>query len=395
MVSGRLIYARSSTALGVRPGSGAVGFDLGLASGKELVIEGSSSEKEAVGLEIKLVFPTVGGPTFGGEVSWGSTKTTSYSVSWSQAVEFSGAVGGQGIMENEDNYDYMPYVWLQEARSRAGVKQAFLVLDYWVPCVDCGGLYLPPPIKPGLPITPTAPLISSSTHPDPATWYPTNAAGFSWTQPPDDPAALAGYSWYLDRAPDTLPDAGITGPNADYTYTDLADGIWYLHVRAAGADDLWGEPSHRAIRVDTNAPVVSLTVDPPWPTGNSGWYTTPLTVTVTADDGSGSGVAAVEFSTDGATWQPYTAALPFTADTASTTVWARATDGAGHTSTPVSTTFKIDMTPPTSRVSGGEGPGAWVATVSTNSAGNEQLTLLGAIHDELSGRAGMDLGWDD
>ena len=51
----------------------------------------------------------------------------------------------------------------------------------------------------------------------------------------------------------------------------------------------------------------------------------------------------------------------FSADTPGATVYARATDAAGHVSAPVSTTFKIDRTPPDSHVAGGAGPGAWVA----------------------------------
>jgi uncharacterized repeat protein (TIGR01451 family) len=139
---------------------------------------------------------------------------------------------------------------------------------------------------------------------------------------------------------------------------------------------------------------VSLKVDPPWPSGSSGWYVTPVTVSATADDGNGSGVAIMEVSADGVNWQPYIAPWKFSADTSGRTIYARATDAVGNVSDPVSVTFKIDRTAPDSHVSGGDGPGALVAQVSPNAAGNQVLSLAGAITDDLSGRAGMDLGVD-
>ena len=56
---------------------------------------------------------------------------------------------------------------------------------------------------------------------------------------------------------------------------------------------------------------------------------------------------------------------------------------------PVSTTIKIDRTPPNSHVAGGAGPGALVAKVTTDAAGNQVVVLAGAISDNLSGRAGI------
>ncbi|MEZ4768050.1 MAG: hypothetical protein R2844_06435 [Caldilineales bacterium] len=43
---------------------------------------------------------------------------------------------------------------------------------------------------------------------------------------------------------------------------------------------------------------------------------------------------------------------------------------------------------------GGQGPGAWIAQVVTNTVGNQELVLAGAIADDLSGRSGMDLNYD-
>ncbi|MFX1411599.1 MAG: LamG-like jellyroll fold domain-containing protein, partial [Promethearchaeota archaeon] len=241
---------------------------------------------------------------------------------------------------------------------------------------------------PGL--APLPPVIDSPTHPDPATWYANRTATFTWAQPVGDPATVTGYRWYLDHAATTVPDPIHLGLTTTVTYQDLPDGLWYLHLRARGDGDEWGDTAHRALRIDVDPPQVTLALDPPAPTGNASWYNTPLTVTVVTTDGTGSGVAAVEVSTDGVTWTPYTAPLSFPTDTPTTTLWARATDVAGHVSTPVSATFKVDVTPPSSKVEiGGQTFGVYIAHVVTDTLGNQHLVLAGHITDTLSGRAGM------
>ena len=124
--------------------------------------------------------------------------------------------------------------------------------------------------------------------------------------------------------------------------------------------------------------------------GFNGWYKTPVAATVAVTDVAnsgesvGSGVATVEVSTDGTTWQPYTAPIAFNNPTAGTTLWARATDQAGHTSEPVSTTLKIDLAPPTSVDR--DDMGLSYLNISSDEVGNAQLMLGGASHDSLAGR---------
>ncbi len=138
-------------------------------------------------------------------------------------------------------------------------------------------------------------------------------------------------------------------------------------------------------------------LDPPRPGDNGGWYDVPVTATVTATDLStsagqaGSGVVSVEVSTDGVTWLPYAAPLVYDADMPPTPFWARATDAVGHTSEPVSTTFGLDLTAPTSVA----GPGCWdpggdcVAEVFSDTLGNQSLRLVGGLDGTLSGAKGL------
>jgi hypothetical protein len=389
-VNGQVLYTRKGTQLGLRPGLGGQDFDMGLAQEGEQVTEDSTAKSFALGMELK--------PAGGGERSWGSTDKTSYVLSWKSELEFSGAVGGLSHYESVDrSYAFMPYVWLQRITSSGGVNQAFLVLDYWVSDqgpVAAAAMSVAPDAPSGPAVTPAAPLIDSPTHPNPAVWVAGSAATFTWAQPPGDVTELSGYRWYLDQAADTTPATVSPQMTTTYTYADLADGVWTMHLHARSTGGQWSPVAHRTIRVDANPPTVTITLDPAAPTGHNGWYVTPVTVAVAAGDGSGSGVAAIEVSTDNVAWVPYNGPAAFTGDTAGTTVYARARDGVGHVSDVVSTTFQIDRTAPDSHVVGGDGPGALIARIITGPQGNQGLLLAGQVADAGAGRAGMRLGID-
>jgi len=407
-VNGQLLYARKGPQLAVRAGSGAADFDLGLEREGEYVQEGSSSDKNTLGMEFRHA---------ASEASLATTNKTSYILSWSKATELSGAAGGLPKASPAAlNYAFMPYVWMQRGLSSAGINQAYLVLDYWVPSIGLSGLEaaaaapLDPsvqqanwgvdaapesaPVGVGPGMTPLAPLVASATHPDPTTWVLTNTARFDWAQPPGDPAVVDGYHWRLNQEAGATPAGQNLGLETAQVYTELADGVWHFHVRARGDGGQWSETGHRTIHVDANAPRVHLALDPPAATGNDGWHRTPVTVHVAADDGEGSGVQAIEVSPDGVTWQPYSGPRLFDADTPGITVYARAVDAVGQWSTPVTATFKIDRTAPDSHVAGGQGPGVWTAQVITNSLGNQELVLSGACADLLSACGGMSIRYD-
>ena len=391
-VKGQLLLA-SQYAVGVRAGSSAQEWSIGMGTEEEHVTEGSTASKATLGMEMKF---------YGAEASAGTSEKTSYILAWSKDVDFGGQVAGtpkeDGGGTSPCNYDYAPYIWLQSSRSTGGTNQAFMVLDYYISsrsattgCVPVPES-APPPVPLGVP--PQAPQVTSTTHPDPATWVITNTASFVWAQPPGDTAVIDGYDWVLDRSADTVPGAYNRGPITTETYFGLDDGVWYMHVRALGHDGQWGETAHRRFQVDTHAPQVQLALDPPEYSGHSEWYSTPVGVGISGDDGAGAGVAAIEVSPDGATWQPYGGVLLFDADTPGTTVYARAKDALGQASEPISTTIKIDMTAPDSHIAGGQGPGVWTAQVITNSVGNQELVLTGEVRDALAGGNGMAIRYD-
>ena len=96
-------------------------------------------------------------------------------------------------------------------------------------------------------------------------------------------------------------------------------------------------------------PTVTIALEPAAPNGRGGWYTSPVTFTLTGSGGQGE--LKLEYRIGSGTWTAYTG--PFTVATnGSTQVQARATDATGTVSAIQKVTVKIDITAPTVTVSG-------------------------------------------
>lgn len=79
--------------------------------------------------------------------------------------------------------------------------------------------------------------------------------------------------------------------------------------------------------------------------GNAGWLVTSANVTLTATDYSGTGIALIEYSSDGKAWTAYHGPFVY-AQEGATTLFYRATDNANDREAPESTRFKIDTRAP-------------------------------------------------
>jgi len=106
-------------------------------------------------------------------------------------------------------------------------------------------------------------------------------AEFKWSS--EDENGIAGYSYAFDQKPDTIPPEKSMGIVTEKTFDGLADGRWYLHVRAVDKPGNWGPTNHYMIFVDTKPP----TAQPVGPTGKVAWDTP---VQIRFDDSNGSGV---------------------------------------------------------------------------------------------------------
>jgi uncharacterized repeat protein (TIGR01451 family) len=343
---------------------------------------------------------TISGVAIDTSFTGGFGKHWSRSIGWEEGLSIEGQVEHflTSMCPTCQAYEVVPYVYRDIAVTQAGETYPYLVADYYVPCIEpyCAGSAKAEAVADSqgvAGVAPQTPVITSTTHPDLNTWYPTSTVTFEWGQPAGDPAAVTGYRWNVDHNEAITPTTLHTVLTTTHTYTDVADGLYYLHLQAKADGSDYGPVAHRAFRVDTNPPQVDFAFAPPVPTGFGGWYNTPMTVTVSATDTAGSGVNAIEYRVDSGAWQSYAAPITFLTDTVTTTLWTRATDNVGHVSDPVSTTFKIDMTPPSSYDA--DGNRLTYASVITDEVGNAQLVLGGALSDTLSGRLMMEVKGSD
>ena len=210
---------------------------------------------------------------------------------------------------------------------------------------------------------------------------------------------LASYAGPHDQLEEIVIPRPVDG-TYDMTATATAPAGWYggwytLEVFAIGSNgapsaEQWqlylgsiGDQATRSVVVDAEsggdliAPTTTLTVDPADPDGLAGWYLSPVTVTLEAEDPGGSGVALTGYLLDADDWQTYTE--PFTVATdGTTTIQARSIDLAGNVENPpVEATIRIDQTDPSVNV----------VVPSSDVAVQDQVTLAAAAHDKTSGVA--------
>ncbi|RKX99487.1 hypothetical protein DRP77_13255 [Candidatus Poribacteria bacterium] len=101
---------------------------------------------------------------------------------------------------------------------------------------------------------PPVAFISSPTHPEQNAWYSKRRVEFTisgW----DGGSGLAGYSFALDRSPDTVPEEAITlRPETRKLEFELADGTWFLHLRPVDEAGNWGETVSFRVNIDSTPP---------------------------------------------------------------------------------------------------------------------------------------------
>ena len=103
-----------------------------------------------------------------------------------------------------------------------------------------------PPVTVGIP---TAPIIFSTTHSDPSKWYSNNEPEFSWKVPSD----ITAVKLLIGKKPTAIPNVLYSPPISEKKIEDLADDVWYFHIRFKNQYG-WGGVLHRKVLIDTEAP---------------------------------------------------------------------------------------------------------------------------------------------
>jgi hypothetical protein len=130
--------------------------------------------------------------------------------------------------------------------------------------------------------------------------------------------------------------AWTTGASVDVA----GDGIHTVKYRSTDAAGNVEGTQTCTVKIDTTAPTSTQSG------ADTDWHNGPIMVLLSADDGDGSGVAKIEYSTDGGSTWTTGFGLLFTAD-GDHALQFRATDKAGNVETPVnSCDAKIDTTAP-------------------------------------------------
>ncbi|MFJ2558205.1 MULTISPECIES: PQQ-dependent sugar dehydrogenase [unclassified Streptomyces] len=190
-----------------------------------------------------------------------------------------------------------------------------------------------------------------------------------------DPVSFAGITGVKTRASgagtlelrwnavDAAPFATVTVPAGEGWQTvttvlpDAPSGSGQLYVTTSGGVDLDSLAFQGAGVADRTPPKVTATLDPPRPNGAGGWYTSNVSLSVTATDNGT--VSSRQYSVDGGTtWLSANAAVTLSAE-GTTTVRYRATDSGGNVSETGSLTVRIDRTGPAVTVTGLDADGVY------------------------------------
>ena len=172
-------------------------------------------------------------------------------------------------------------------------------------------------------------------------------------------SGLAPMQWRVDSG-----DIQDGGPVVVDT-----DGVHTLETRAvdnAGNDSGWRADT---VRVDLTDPTNST------PAAPAGWRATPYSVTVSGDDGAGSGVATIDVKVDGATVAG--PGVTVTGDGVHT-IESQITDTVGHTSGWRTDTVRIDSVDPTATLTCTSSTG-WTASVSCTPTADGGASALGVL----------------
>ena len=212
--------------------------------------------------------------------------------------------------------------------------------------------------------------------PTPALTY-TVTVDFVDNTPPATTASQSGTSgqdgWFISPVVVTLSAVDDRSGVASTSYR-IDGGAWQAytgpftvsfegtHIVEYYSTDVAGNTEAVKIldvKIDTVGPVTSLSLN--GTLGENGWYTSTVTVTLTASDPT-SGVASVAYRIDDGAWQTYSG--PFTVDEGEHTVEYRATDAAGNEEAVNSLGVNIDTVTPTTSIdlSGSLGNEDWYTT---------------------------------
>jgi len=163
-----------------------------------------------------------------------------------------------------------------------------------------------------------APSVTSSTHPESEKWYKNKNVSLSWT------GGGSEFSYSFDQSADTTPDQTSEGVGTSKTYENVADGIWYFHVRVKGSGG-WSATTSFRVQIDSVPPKPFKPESDPKEMAEK----RPVISFATTDDTSG--VDHYEIKLDNGIWVSATSPYKIpTIDSGKHTISVKAVDKAGN-----------------------------------------------------------------
>ncbi len=101
-------------------------------------------------------------------------------------------------------------------------------------------LVLPPP---------AGPIVTSPTNPDQNKWYGNKNVVLKWEAAP----GTTGFSYILNSSPIDYPDDISEGLKTYVAYNNLADGIYYFHIKSL-REGSWGGVTNFGLKIDNTPP---------------------------------------------------------------------------------------------------------------------------------------------
>ena len=91
--------------------------------------------------------------------------------------------------------------------------------------------------------------VFSDGHPFEGRWDNNNNPVLTW----EKELGISDFSFVLDSKPLTVPDNSPDAQDTIQAYEDVADGLWYFHIKAR-KEGVWGSATHFLLHIDTTPP---------------------------------------------------------------------------------------------------------------------------------------------
>jgi hypothetical protein len=283
--------------------------------------------------------------------------TSGLDTSISPKVAFIPQGGGKAIPLTQSDYDALTQIWTGQAEVTSDMNDGLAVITVQG-AVDKAGNIMPLNDAAGqFTIDVSPPVAFELVSPADDSWLKGDNVTFTWTASSDKTSGLASYRLYLNG---NLHQAEIPADQTSIVITPasplqagrdappLLEGAYQWKIEAvdiAGNTQL--STSTWRFSVDNTPPQTTLTIsESKLSEDNALLIQSIMPITLTADDGAGSGVASIEYRLDDGNWVAYT--KPFTVNVSGDhKLYYRSSDKVGNVEVEQSVSIRVEVVTPT------------------------------------------------